>query len=94
MVLTCVGVYLPIMTKSYKLHVLVNNSGISWGEPFEKYTEVGWDRVMDLNMKGVFFLTKAVFGLLQNSSVKDDPARIINIGSIFGMFMSMWIYSV
>ena len=58
---------------------------MSWGEPFEKYTEVGWDRVMDLNVKGVFFLIKAVFPLLQNASEKEDPARIINIGSIFGM---------
>jgi NAD(P)-dependent dehydrogenase (short-subunit alcohol dehydrogenase family) len=68
-----------------KLHVLVNNSGASWGEPFAKYSETGWDKVMDLNLKGLFFVTQATLPILQKAATNEDPARIINIGSIFGI---------
>jgi len=68
-----------------KLHVLINNSGNAWGEPLEKFTEKGWDRVMDLNLKSVFFLTQMLLPQLKAAATKDDPARIINIGSVAGI---------
>jgi len=64
---------------------LVNNAGASWGEPIEEYSEKGWDKVMDTNVKGVFFLTQKLLPLLKASGNAEDPARVINIGSIDGI---------
>jgi NAD(P)-dependent dehydrogenase (short-subunit alcohol dehydrogenase family) len=68
-----------------KLDVLVNNAGASWGAAFSEFPESGWDRVMDTNVKGPFFLAQAALPLLQAASTVDDPARIINIGSVDGI---------
>jgi len=67
------------------LHVLVNNSGFTWGQELSKFEEKGWDRVMDLNLKSVFFLTQALLPLIKAAARKEDPARIINIGSVAGI---------
>jgi len=67
------------------LNVLVNNSGTSWGAPLEKFPEAGWDKIMDLNVKAPFFLTKACLPLLRAGATPDDPARVINVGSIAGI---------
>jgi len=68
-----------------KLHVLVNNSGNSWGEPLEQFSEKGWDHVMNLNVKAVFFVTQQALPLLKKAASNSDPARIINIGSVAGI---------
>lgn len=65
--------------------VLVNNAGVSWGAPLEEFPESGWDKVMDTNVKGVFFLTQRLLPLLEASATAEDPSRIINIGSIDGL---------
>ena len=67
------------------LDILVNNAGASWGEPIDEYSELGWDKVMDTNVKGVFFLTQKLLPLLRESGNSDDPSRVINIGSIDGI---------
>jgi NAD(P)-dependent dehydrogenase (short-subunit alcohol dehydrogenase family) len=67
------------------LDVLVNNAGAAWGAPMEEYPESGWDKVMDLNVKGIFFLTVRLLPLLRKGATDDDPARVINIGSIDGI---------
>ena len=67
------------------LDILVNNAGASWGEPIDKYSEKGWDKVMDTNVKGVFFLTQKLLPLLRKSGTAEDPSRVINIGSIDGI---------
>lgn len=67
------------------IDVLVNNAGASWGEPLESYPEAGWDRVMDLNVKSVFFLTQQLLPLLRASAKTSGSARVINIGSIDGL---------
>jgi NAD(P)-dependent dehydrogenase (short-subunit alcohol dehydrogenase family) len=67
------------------LHVLVNNSGVAWGEPLERASEKGFDKVFALNVKALFFLTKALLPLLTAGSSAEDPARVINIGSIAGL---------
>jgi NAD(P)-dependent dehydrogenase (short-subunit alcohol dehydrogenase family) len=68
-----------------KLHVLVNNAGASWGQSFDLFSEQGWDRVIDLNLKALFFLTQRLIEPLVAAGTADDPARVINIGSIDGL---------
>jgi NAD(P)-dependent dehydrogenase (short-subunit alcohol dehydrogenase family) len=71
-----------------RLHVLVNNAGATWGEPLEEFPESGWDRVVDLNMKTPFFLTQAFLPLLKAAASPEDPARVINVGSIDGLHVN------
>lgn len=68
-----------------KLDILVNNAGAAWGAPLEKFPEAGWDKVMDTNVKGVFFLTQKLLPLLRKGASAANPARVINIGSIDGL---------
>ena len=68
-----------------KLDILVNNAGVSWGAPVEEFPENGWDKVMDTNVKGVFFLIQQTLPLLEAAGTADDPARVINVGSIDGI---------
>ena len=67
------------------LHILVNNAGAAWGASFDDFPEVGWDKVMDTNVKSIFFLTQKLADILQSSGTHEDPSRIINIGSIDGI---------
>ncbi len=53
-----------------------------WAAPIEEYPESGWDKVFDLNVRGTFFLIKELLPLLQAAGNAEDPARIINVGSI------------
>jgi len=71
--------------KEKNLHVLINNSGVTWGEPLTAYQESGWDKVMNLNVKGLFYLTTFCLPLLEATATPEDPARIINIGSVAGI---------
>ena len=67
------------------LHVLVNNAGATWGEPLATYPEAAWDKLVAVNLKGPFFLSRAFLPSLRRAATPDDPARIINIGSIDGI---------
>ncbi|HEY5237095.1 MAG TPA: SDR family oxidoreductase [Rhizomicrobium sp.] len=68
-----------------RLDILINNAGAAWGEPIDRYSEAGWDKVMNVNLKAVFLLTQALLPLLRAAGTADDPARVVNIGSIDGM---------
>jgi len=75
-----------IKKRESKIHILVNNSGMSWGAKWGEVPEKeGWDRVMALNVKSIFFLTVALTDLLEKDSHARDPARIINISSVAGV---------
>jgi 2-deoxy-D-gluconate 3-dehydrogenase len=74
-----------ITRREKHVDILVNNAGVSWGAPIEEFPEVGWDKVMDTNVKGVFFLTQRMLPLLTARATKDDPSRVVNIGSIDGI---------
>ena len=65
------------------IDVLVNNAGATWGAPLEEYPMSGWDKVYDLNVRGLFFLVQKTLPLLRKSP--SQPARIINIASINGL---------
>jgi len=71
-----------------KVDILFNNAGASWGAPFDAFPEVGWDKVMDINVKSVFFLTQKMIHLLEAAASPDAYARVINIGSIDGQHVS------
>ncbi|HEY6311831.1 MAG TPA: SDR family oxidoreductase [Streptosporangiaceae bacterium] len=65
-----------------QVHVLVNNAGATWGAPLAEFPASAWDKVLNLNLKTPFFLTRAFLPLLEAAGTADDPARIINVGSI------------
>jgi NAD(P)-dependent dehydrogenase (short-subunit alcohol dehydrogenase family) len=67
------------------LDVLVNNAGATWGAPMDDYDEVAFERVLALNVKGVFHLTKFLRPLLEANATNESPSRVINIGSIDGI---------
>ncbi len=71
-------------SKEKHLDILINNAGAAWGAPLDEYPENGWDKVMDTNVKGVFFLTQKLLPLLR-SGAKKEPSRVVNIGSIDGL---------
>jgi NAD(P)-dependent dehydrogenase (short-subunit alcohol dehydrogenase family) len=71
------------------LHVLVNNAGATWGEPMATFPASAWDKVLDLNVKSVFFLTRSLHPQLCAAASADDPARVINIGSIDGIHVPL-----
>ncbi len=72
------------------LDILVNNAGAAWGEEFATHSERGWDRTMDLNVKGLFFLTQALHPLLKSAARFERPAKVINIASIDGLRINPW----
>jgi len=74
-----------LASREERLHILVNNAGAAWGEPLESFPEHGFDKVVDLNLKSLFFLTRDLLPLLERAASPADPARVINIGSIDGL---------
>jgi NAD(P)-dependent dehydrogenase (short-subunit alcohol dehydrogenase family) len=73
-----------------KLDILVNNAGAAWGAEFEDFPEVGWDKVMDLNVKSPFFLTQAFYEALKSGATMSKPSKVINITSIDGIRLNPW----
>lgn len=70
------------------IDILVNNAGAAWGAPFEDYPDEGYDKVMDINVKAIFTLTRDLMPLLCKNSSPEEPSRVINIGSIDGLRVS------
>jgi NAD(P)-dependent dehydrogenase (short-subunit alcohol dehydrogenase family) len=68
-----------------KLDILVNNSGSNWGESYDSYPDNAWIRVLTLNLQRVFTITQLLTPYLEAAQKTDNPARIINIGSIDGL---------
>lgn len=64
--------------------VLVNNAGTLWAQPLDEYTEAGWDKVFNLNVRAAFFLTRDLLPELRAAATPARPARVINIGSVNG----------
>ena len=85
-----------IARREVKLHVLVNNAGANWGAPIAEYPDAAWDKVLALNVKAVFHLTRFLLPQLEAAASPEDPARVINVGSIDGLqvpVMETYAYS-
>src|SRR6516164_2630584 len=74
-----------VAEQEHALNVLVNNAVATWGAPLEEFPAAAWDKVVDLNLKAPFFLTRAFLPLLEAAGTEEDPARIISVGSIDGL---------
>jgi NAD(P)-dependent dehydrogenase (short-subunit alcohol dehydrogenase family) len=74
-----------ITEREGKLEILVNNAGANWAAPLAEFPDAAWDRVLDLNVKGVFHLTRYLVPALAAAARPGDPARVVNIGSIDGL---------
>jgi NAD(P)-dependent dehydrogenase (short-subunit alcohol dehydrogenase family) len=79
------GLASKLLSLEPKLDILVNNAGANWAEPIDVFGESGWDKVMNTNLKSVFFLTRELLPGLRAAGTAEDPARVINIGSIDGL---------
>jgi 2-deoxy-D-gluconate 3-dehydrogenase len=77
-----------IKKREPRLDILVNNAGAAWGAEFDEFPESGWDKVMNLNLKTPFFLTKALAAPLRAAASAERPAKVINIASIDGIFVN------
>lgn len=81
----CTRLAADVAGREGALHVLVNNAGANWGAPLEEYPDAAWDKVLALNVKSIFHLTRALVPQLEEASTTDDPARVMNVGSIDGL---------
>jgi NAD(P)-dependent dehydrogenase (short-subunit alcohol dehydrogenase family) len=81
----CLRLAAEIGEREDELHILVNNAGATWGEPLATFPASAWDKVLDLNLKSPFFLTRAFLPQLEEAATDDDPARVVNVGSIDGL---------
>ena len=86
----CVDLAKRLRLHTSELHVLVNNSGTSWGAPMDTFPDEGWDKVMSLNVKAIFNLTRACMPLLEAAATDADPARVVNVGSVAGIRPQLW----
>ncbi|KAK1925309.1 hypothetical protein DB88DRAFT_483491 [Papiliotrema laurentii] len=81
----CVRLARELEKREPVLHVLVNNSGATWGEELEKYPDTAFSKLLTLNVQRVFTLTQKLVPLLRKGSERDGVGRIINIGSVNGL---------
>lgn len=73
-----------VEARTDRLEILFNNAGVSWGAPLETFPHAAWQKVMDVNVAGLFTVTQRLLPLLEASSSPQDPARIVNLGSVMG----------
>lgn len=73
-----------VRKRTGKLHILINNAGLTWGDELEKFPYKAWARVLNVNVTGLFHLTRELLSLLEAAASDGDPARIINLGSVMG----------
>ncbi|KAA2312577.1 SDR family oxidoreductase [Pseudooceanicola sediminis] len=73
-----------LRARTDKLHILMNNAGRTWGAPMGDFPYEAWGKVLGLNVTGMFHLTQTLLDLLRAAATDDDPARIVNVGSVMG----------
>jgi NAD(P)-dependent dehydrogenase (short-subunit alcohol dehydrogenase family) len=85
----CEALAAAVAARESRLDILVNNAGANWGAPLAEYPDAAWDKVLALNLKAIFHLTRACLPLLRTAATAADPARVINIGSIDGLHVPL-----
>lgn len=65
--------------------ILFANAGATWGEKFETHPEHAFSKVMDLNVKSVFYSVQKFAPLLSQSATRESPSRVIITGSVAGI---------
>ncbi|GGX63845.1 3-oxoacyl-ACP reductase [Tateyamaria omphalii] len=73
-----------VSNRTDKLHILMNNSGVTWGAPMGQFPHQAWEKVMNVNVAGLFHLTQSLLPILIKTATADDPARVVNVGSVMG----------
>ncbi len=73
-----------VKQRTDRLHILINNAGVTWGEPMKDFPYEAWGKVMDVNVTGLFYLTQQLLPMMMSTATKEDPARVINLGSVMG----------
>lgn len=73
-----------VRSRTDRLHILFNNAGTTWGAPLEEFPYSSWSRVLDVNVTGLFNLTRDLLPLLAAAASDADPARVVNLGSVMG----------
>jgi NAD(P)-dependent dehydrogenase (short-subunit alcohol dehydrogenase family) len=73
-----------VVRRTDRLDILFNNAGLSWGAGFETFPYQAWARVMNVNVTGLFHLTRELVPMLERAATDDDPSRIVNLGSLMG----------
>lgn len=81
----CRGLAATVAEREDTVHLLVNNAGATWGAPLEEYPDEAFDKLWAVNVKGVFHLTVAMLPVLRAGASEEDPARVVNIGSVDGI---------
>jgi len=81
----CDGLIKEVKKRTDRLTVLVNNTGVTWGAPYDDFPESGWDKLMALNVKSIFYMTVGLHDLLLKGTNADMPSRVINIASMAGI---------
>jgi len=84
----CKRLAADVIVHTDSLDILVNNAGATWGEPLESFPPAAWDRVLDLNLKSPFWMVQELLPALRRAGTQENPARVINIGSIDGIHVS------
>jgi len=78
------GLVLQVKNRTETLDILMNNAGVTWGAPLGQFPFAAWQKVMDVNVAGLFDLTQKLLPMLIASGSVDDPSRVVNVGSVMG----------
>ena len=81
----CEAVAKQLVTRTQRLHLLVNNSGVSWGASLAEEGDHGFGKVFETNVAAVFHLTRILLPLLESGATSARPATVVNVGSIAGL---------
>ncbi|WP_420569190.1 SDR family NAD(P)-dependent oxidoreductase [Thalassovita sp.] len=73
-----------VSKRTDSLHILMNNAGRTWGAPLGQHPYEAWDKLLRLNVTGMFHLTQSLLPLMLKASTPGDPARVVNVGSVMG----------
>src|SRR5438874_337255 len=71
-----------VLEKFGSVDILVNNAGATWGAPAEEHPLEAWDKLMNVNLTGVFVLTQHIG---RRSMIPRRWGRVLNVASIAGL---------